>query len=287
MQLCSHGSGRLGRVAEGERASLWRVSELPGTDLLRARYVEHRFTRHAHEGYAIGVVLAGAEAFAYRGERYQAPAGSVVVVEPEQVHTGAATTDAGWTYRMLYPPASLVTALSGAGQPPRFTDPVHPDPDLANRLARAHHLLESPATALERQAALGAALRMLTRRYARRGLPDEPTVAVPAGVALVRDALADEPLGNPTLEELGALAGGLSPYQLSRAFRAHTGLPPHAYLVHARVRLAQRLITAGTRPAEAAVSAGFADQSHLHRHFTRIVGVTPGVYARAARTFKN
>jgi AraC-like DNA-binding protein len=28
-----------------------------------------------------------------------------------------------------------------------------------------------------------------------------------------------------------------------------------------------------------AVSVGFYDQSQLHRHFKRIVGVTPGVFA--------
>jgi AraC-like DNA-binding protein len=273
-------------VVDRERTALWRVDELPGTDLLRARYVDHRFTRHAHEGYAIGVVLAGAEAFSYRGGRHRAPAGSVVVVEPEQVHTGAAAHHEGWTYRMLYPPAPLVAALAGTDAPPRFDSPVHVDPELARLFVRAHRLLETPASALERQAALGGALRALAARYSRRGLPDEPA-AVPAAVALVREALSDEPLGNPTLEQLGALAGGLSPYQLSRAFRAHTGLPPHAYLVHTRVRLAQRLMIAGSRPAEVAAAAGFADQSHLHRHFTRIVGVTPGAYARAARTFKN
>jgi AraC-like DNA-binding protein len=274
-------------VVDRERTALWRVDELPGTDLLRARYVDHRFTRHAHEGYAIGVVLAGAEAFSYRGGRHRAPAGSVVVVEPEQIHTGSAAAEEGWTYRMLYPPAHLVTALAGTDGPPRFASPVHGDPELAHLFSRAHRLLEIPASALERQAALGGALRALVERYGRRVLPEDEPVRVPAGVALVREALSDEPLGNPTLEQLGALAGGLSPYQLSRAFRAHTGLPPHAYLVHTRVRLAQRLMVAGSRPAEVAAAAGFADQSHLHRHFTRIVGVTPGVYARAARTFKN
>ncbi len=53
--------------------------------------------------------------------------------------------------------------------------------------------------------------------------------------------------------------------------------------MHLRVRLAQRLLRSGLRPAAAAVAAGFADQSHLHRHFARIVGVTPGAYARAVR----
>lgn len=275
--------GRLGGVGTGERAALWRVDELPDTDLLRARYVDHVFTRHTHEGYAIGVIESGAEAFTYRGELHRAPAGSVVVVEPEQVHTGVAVTDAGWAYRMLYPPAELVNALASARETPRFASPVLHDPALAFRLATAHRLLESGSSALERQAALGTALRLLVGRHARRGVRDEPEVRAPAGVARVRAALTDDPLGNPTLAELGELAGGLSPYQLSRAFRAHTGLPPHMYLVHVRVRRAQRLLRTGVRPAEAAVAAGFADQSHLHRHFTRIVGVTPGVYGRGAR----
>jgi AraC-like DNA-binding protein len=270
-----------------DRTALWRVDELPGTDLLRARYVDHTFTRHAHEGYAIGVVLAGVEHFSYRGSQHRAPAGAVVVVEPEQVHTGGPGVAEGWAYRMLYPPASLVTELTGTGGPPRFPDAVVYDPALARGLASAHESLEDGTSALERQAALGGVLRHLVDRHSRRGLPEEPVPHVPAGIALVRAALTDDPLANPTLAELGMLAGGLSPYQLSRAFRAHAGLPPHAYLVHVRVRRAQRLLAAGWSAADAATGAGFADQSHLHRHFTRIVGVTPGVYARGARTFKN
>jgi AraC-like DNA-binding protein len=272
-------------MAGRDRAALWRVRELPGTDLLRAQYVDHAFSRHAHEEYAIGVVLAGVEAFAYRGEHHRAPAGAIVVVEPEHVHTGAAGTAAGWEYRMLYPPIELVTELTGAGGPPRFDEAVLDDPALARRLADAHRLLERGSSALERQSALGGVLRGLVGRHARRGLPDETVPRAPAGIALVRAALADDPLANPTLQELGALAGGLSPYQLSRAFRAHTGLPPHAYLVHIRVRRARQLLNSGASPAEAAAGAGFADQSHLHRHFTRIVGVTPGAYARANRAF--
>jgi AraC-like DNA-binding protein len=38
------------------------------------------------------------------------------------------------------------------------------------------------------------------------------------------------------------------------------------------------MIAAGTRPADAAAAVGFADQSHLNRHFKRILGITPGRY---------
>ena len=40
----------------------------------------------------------------------------------------------------------------------------------------------------------------------------------------------------------------------------------------------RRLIEAGETIAETAAAAGFADQSHLHRHFQRGLGLTPGEY---------
>ena len=63
------------------------------------------------------------------------------------------------------------------------------------------------------------------------------------------------------------------------------GLTPHAYLNHIRVLRARDLLRQGCPIAQAAVNVGFVDQSHLHRHFKRIVGVTPGQYALTATGF--
>ncbi|GAA4232825.1 hypothetical protein GCM10022254_33780 [Actinomadura meridiana] len=56
---------------------------------------------------------------------------------------------------------------------------------------------------------------------------------------------------------------------------------PHEYLVSRRIDAARALVKTGLPLPEIAQRTGFADQSHLHRHFTRIVGVTPGRYRRA------
>lgn len=72
----------------------------------------------------------------------------------------------------------------------------------------------------------------------------------------------------------------MSRYALVRRFKAEIGLPPHTYQTALRVQLAKRLIEAGARPVDAALRAGFTDQSHLNRHFRRI-GMTPAVYAKA------
>ena len=47
-----------------------------------------------------------------------------------------------------------------------------------------------------------------------------------------------------------------------------------------RVDHARRLLPSGTSLSSIATSSGFADQSHLNRHFKRQYGFTPGVFRR-------
>ncbi len=96
-------------------------------------------------------------------------------------------------------------------------------------------------------------------------------------VTRVREFLDDCGSQNPTLTALARLVN-LSPYQLLRAFMREYGLPPHAWLIQRRVREARRMIDRGVSVVDAAASSGFADQSHLNRHFKRILGFTPGRY---------
>jgi AraC-like DNA-binding protein len=50
-----------------------------------------------------------------------------------------------------------------------------------------------------------------------------------------------------------------------------------------RVNLARRLLERGERATDVAGLAGFADQSHLNRHFRRRLGKTPAQYAQATK----
>ncbi len=71
---------------------------------------------------------------------------------------------------------------------------------------------------------------------------------------------------------------GLSRTQLSRRFRAETGMPPYRWVKRARVNRAQELLRQGTPLAEAASAAGFADQAHFTRSFRDATGMTPGAW---------
>jgi len=76
---------------------------------------------------------------------------------------------------------------------------------------------------------------------------------------------------------LDVLAGAskMSKFRLIRMFKSAFGLPPHAFHMALKLRLARELLCAGQTGATAAHSAGFTDQSHLHRWMRRVYDVTP------------
>ena len=121
-------------------------------------------------------------------------------------------------------------------------------------------------------------LREFSQRPARKLADVAPPIAVLRAVELMRRRMTD-PL---SLEEL-AHAAGLSPFHFARQFKTATGHPPHDYLIRLRVDRAQELMRRerGWTMAAVAQDAGFADQSHMARHFKRVLGVTPRQFADA------
>jgi AraC-like DNA-binding protein len=96
----------------------------------------------------------------------------------------------------------------------------------------------------------------------------------------VRDWLRSDTQATLDLSTL-AREAGLSRFQILRAFKRRYGLPPQTYRLRVRVALAQKLLRSGERPAAVAAEFGFVDQSHLTRHFKRLVGITPAQYMRS------
>ncbi|PSB11731.1 AraC family transcriptional regulator [filamentous cyanobacterium CCP1] len=251
--------------------------------MLCAKYITHSFSRHTHEGYAIGVIESGVEAFTYRGAIHQAPAGSIVIIHPGEVHTGHAGIPEGWSYRMLYPDAALLQQAAAevnihTCSLPFFSQPVIQDKFLAQQLQGMHRAIESSDVQLERESRFLWTLAQLIARYADdRPLP-APLSQEHAAVENAKNYLEMHFAESVSLNHL-AQRVNLKPLRLLRVFQREVGLPPHAFLIQIRVVHAKRLLAMGEPIAQVAFDTGFTDQSHLNRHFKRLVGVTPGQYA--------
>lgn len=81
-----------------------------------------------------------------------------------------------------------------------------------------------------------------------------------------------------SLQELAQLVQ-LSPHYFSQLFKQSTGLSPHQYILRCRIdRGKELLLKGGVSIAQVAKIVGFTDQSHFHRHFKRLEGITPKAF---------
>lgn len=268
----------------GERIRFWESPALAGVELLQARYIKQRFTPHVHEGFVFTVIEHGAQRFRHRGAEHLAPVGSMVLINPDEVHTGSSAHEQGWLYRAFYPaPAQVNGVLDELGLAhrglPSFAASVLQDVELHRAFGQLHRLLDSDASVLQQQTAWRETLLMLFQRHA--GVRQAAVAGLePRAVSLAKELLAARLGEPPSLEELAA-AVNLSPFHFARVFRRATGLPPHAWLQQRRLEQARALLRDGCAPLSVALQLGFADQSHLTRQFKQVYGVGPGEYRKA------
>lgn len=252
---------------------------LGGLDLLHADFRRRSFPPHFHDDYTFGLVTRGVNRFRYGRRQLAAPAGTLCLAMPGEIHTGDAGTD-GWTYWTVHVPVAAMAALAaetGYAGAPAFASGVIDDDDAARRFA-AFFSGDAADPAFAHEVRVVEALGRLIRLSSPRAGESRA-----GGVASrVRDLLADRAAEAVTLADLEAETG-VGRYRIIRAFRAAFGLPPHAWQMQVRLARAKALIRAGTPLAEAATAAGFADQAHLTRLFRRFFGHTPGAYQGTVR----
>ena len=265
-----------------DNANLWRVPQYGDMEMLRATFVKHRFDLHYHEEYVVGVIERGQYEFYFEGDTVRIHRGEVVLINPQEIHSGYAIDVDGWSYRTFYPAVTLMRQIAqemtGNGwQLPVFHKPIIKDMQVSRAILQAHYAMEANAPRLTTDELLRDALSLLIARHASHK-PVLPKIAdARQTIKQVQDYMQTHFADDITLDDLAEVAG-YSPFYLSRMFRRTTGLPPHKYLTQIRVHRARDLLNSGLSIADAAVDVGFADQSHLTRWFKRIMGVTPGQY---------
>lgn len=263
------------------------MSTLPGfaeVRSLRAHFTSFAFEPHAHAEYVLGAVQDGVQRYSHRfGESYLQP-GGLFTINPDEIHSGAPALQSGYAYRVVYVPQQTVldafADVPGADHPRYFLRPEAHDPELARRFSYTMSLFDAdyPENRLEVESHFVACLREFFTRHA---VPDDAE-HVGANLRLasrLKCFLYEHAAEGVSLDEL-AQEAGLSKYHVLRTFKAATGIAPHAFLNQCRVGLARQALEKGHSLTEAALAAGFSDQSHLSRRFKALVGMSPGQYRR-------
>lgn len=264
--------------------------DCPGIEAVCAR-TRHSFGKHSHETFGIGFMYEGAQKSASGRGMVEAGAGHIITVNPREIHDGHPIGEAPRSWNMLYFVPPLIAGAAGdlsetTNTHYEFTRPVMDNVHVRQCFTALFDAIThgtADAARLRREEMLLLLLHhALISTGKSTSKPETRTAVAHARIKRAKALLDDCPTDPHSLDDLSC-ATGLSKFQTLREFTRATGLTPHAYLVQRRIDLARALIRAGQPLADIAHNAGFADQSHLNRHFVRAFGLTPGRYARAMR----
>lgn len=231
-------------------------------ELVLSAHTGQEYPWHTHMRYwTLGMVCSGTAFLASRDARCELAQGDTFVMPPNVAYALKVTADTVLAVFCLCP-----------------------GPDIEENVSALVRGLDYP----ERRAALPGGLRLsdleglfsLALHFSRASVLQGRGPALKPSIQAVVDILRKNPEEPLALGQMAAIAG-YSRWHFLRLFREETGLTPHAYQMLCRLRLSRSLLRAGMTAAEAAVSAGFSDQSHMHKAFSLHHGLTPGQFRQA------
>lgn len=239
-------------------------------EVFHASFTTHVYPAHTHDAWTLLLIDTGAVRYELDRHEHGALTTGVTLLPPHVPHDGRSAYESGFHKRVLYLDSDVLPAelIGKAVDTPMLVDPL-----LRQRVHQLHLTLDEPLEAQSR-------LALITERITHHCAGTAPRVHADPTLADRLRQLLDASL--PEGIQLADAARELqtSPTHLVRAFSRRFGLPPHRYLTGRRVDLARGYLVEGRSAAEAAVLAGFHDQSHLTRHFRRVLGTSPGRFVR-------
>lgn len=253
----------------GEMVAHYHPSQIPG--LYGVTLVDGGAPRvRVHDRHVLLALTEGEAVVWCRGETHALAPGSLLLIEPGEVHRDLRKTP--YRAAMVMADAELVARLGGGH---RFLgSSVVRDPALAAATVALVAGLDARAATAAQEDGLARVARLLASQWTPRPPRPDPSLVIRA-----RRALAEAEGALVSLDELAGRLG-CAPTYLCRVFSDHMGLGPHAYQLHHRLLAARRLVEAGATITEAAARTGFGDDSHLGRHFRRRFAAGPGRYRR-------
>jgi AraC-like DNA-binding protein len=265
-----------------ETLRTWRSSAFDGIVFSRGSHFRHPFPRHWHEEIHFCAYTAGSGYLGYRGESHLVRDGDFVITPPGEVHENWVASDSHVSFCGAYIDfASFRKATEntvGCDLPlPQSNDLFCRDLLLKQRFLRLLEATERRDLPLQQEELLLEFLHALLLNSAPSASVGTRTGNERAAVKRAREYMDEHFAETISLGYLGQLTN-LSPYHVHRVFSRQIGMPPHAYQTQLRINRAKSLLRNGQALSDVAASTGFADQSHLTRHFRRLVGITPGRY---------
>lgn len=240
----------------------------------------HASRKHFHNQLAISFVTGGSSLFRFGEDEYHIHAGQLVLIAPGFVHQCLPDEVEAWSFQMIFVEESWLESNGITGE----ARPCFVVKDLT---AAEFRVLESHFQALCKtdgfcEEALFSIVDMAMSENESSIMNLQASDLANEGIlrasAYIRGHLAEA----VRLDDLAEVAG-MNKFMLIRCFAKAYNTTPHAWQNMLRMDEARRLLEAGNTIADAALAAGFYDQSHFSRSFKESFGITPKQFTSAEK----
>lgn len=251
--------------------SYYKLPILDGLEILEAKQHTLNFPFHTHNTFNITLVIEQVFSTKLYSRFLQAPAGTIVVTNPEEVHATFCDDKIGSSFFTFYISPDVLTALNNK-KPVFFENKIICDPLLFQQLFTLSQNFTAPGSNTEKN--LLKALKKLVTKHAAN------TITSTKKSNLFQRFLEEETVEKFSLEN-AATRFGLDKFKFLRLFKQETGLTPNSYIILKRIEKCKLLLQTQNDLLDIAIKTGFYDATHFCMHFKKITGVTPLTYRNA------
>ncbi len=252
----------------------WAPPQLPFLEIRSTLNSTKPYAPHFHPGFSLGLILSGQTRFKCCRDEHLAETGDMVLIEPEMVHSCIPIDGRARGFHMLYHARQWCLAQTKA-PPSTGLKLKQRDLKAAEIFKRLLELVESiKAGEIEGESRLGPIIgRLISANLEETGPASQTGDLSRKTRRLIAGDLEHRAKIGDVARRLG-----LRRESFIRQFRRGRGLTPGAFQQCLRLQEARRLMRRGSSISEAALAAGYVDQSHFHRMFVKYFSVTPRQY---------
>lgn len=242
--------------------------------------IVQKFPNHFHEYYVIGFVEGGKRHLWCKGKEYDVTSKDLIIFNPRDNHFCAPMNGEILDYRALNIQSDVmlqvVKTITGKEYAPYFTENVVYQSELSYAVGNVYDAILHHANKKVKESAFHDLIKQLLVNCVTN---EQQQPQIDPRIQILCGYMEQHFAENITLDDMLKMVNYGKSYLL-RTFTKQVGVSPYRYLQTIRLDKAKRFLELGVAPVEAAMMAGFSDQSHFTNFFKEFIGLTPKQYQR-------
>jgi AraC-like DNA-binding protein len=262
------------------QAKFWKPSLQEDIVFYKGHFNTFEFDKHVHDEYTITLVQDGRMNAFLDGFSKEYNKSAILTINPDQIHACKTKDGEGYKYNSIYFNKSVIEKISKDEFNCKeifFDKSSLENKEIYQKLSRLVIMdelgqiskLDFECNFIE---VLKDILKLNTNISSDIKLSSHDTM-----IKRAKEFINDNFALDLSLDDISKHLD-ISKYHFLRLFKDKTYISPHSYLMLRRVEKAKQFLQNGESLINTAYLCGFNDQSHLHRRFKSLVGITPKNY---------